>query len=121
MNECFQRALRQITGQQRIRHVVRIDELHGGQIVANQLVSELLSLQMLAHGLHGVGLPIGIMMLLGQHIASCKIVKLGLVDFLTRAIEDDAARTNVIQVIQQLGGVLCYLAIDINLVDGIER
>ena len=120
MNECFQRALRQITGQQRIGHVVRIDELHGGQIVAYQLVAELLSLQMLAHGLHRVGLPIGIMMLLGQYIASCKIFKLDLIDFLTRAIEDDAARTNVIQEIQELGGVSRYLAVDINLVDGID-
>ena len=111
----FERALGKVSRQQTVRHLVCIDVFHGRQVIGNEPFGVLLRLQVLAHGLQGVGFPKGIMISQGGHIAAQEILKLLLHDVFLRSLRDDATRTDVIIVGQQLRSVSSYFAIGVYL------
>ena len=71
---------------------------------------------MLGEGLKGIGGEEGVVTLSGDEEAAHQVVELLLVDLLLGALRDDATRTDVIEPVEQLGGVALHLVG----VDGVE-
>ena len=74
---------------------------------------------MLGEGLEGVGGEEGVVALPGDEEAAHQVVELLLVDFLLRALSDDAARSDVIQPVEHLGGVALHL-VGVDSVEGLD-
>ena len=74
---------------------------------------------MLGEGFKGVGGEEGVVTLSGDEEAAHQVVELLLVDLLLRALRDDATRTDVIEPVEQLGGVALYL-VGIDGVEGLD-
>ena len=71
---------------------------------------------MLGESLKGVGGEEGVVALSGDEEAAHQVVELLLVDLLLCALGDDASRADVIEPVEQLGGVALHLV----RVDGVE-
>ena len=94
-------------------NTLRVDEFHRRQVVCEQLTTVVRVHQVLGEGLKRVGCEEGVVSLTGQKEAAHEVVELQLVDLPLRALGDDAARTDVIQVVEHLGGVaLHFVGVD---------
>ena len=114
--ENVQSVLCEPSGQHIFVDTLGIDELHRGQVVFYQLTAVVRVHQVLGEGFEGVGGEEGVVTLSGDEEAAHQVVELLLVDLLLRALRDDATRTDVIEPVEQLGGVALHLVG----VDGVE-
>ena len=76
---------------------------------------------MLAHALQGLGFEEGISMGQRKLVAAHKIGELHVVSGILRVFFHDAAGTDVVEVVQQLGRVSLDSAVWVNLLDGFNR
>ena len=97
--EDIQRVLGQPACQHILVHVLGIDEFQGGQVVGQQLSAAGVVHQVFRQGLEGVGRKKRIVGLTGHEEAAHQPVKLLLVDLLLGALGDDAAGTNIIEIV----------------------
>ena len=76
--------------------------------------------EVFGEGLEGIGSEIGIVATTGQEEAAHQVVELLLVDLVLRALGDDAARSDVVEVVEVLGRVALHL-VGIDGVEGLDR
>ena len=97
-----------------------INELHGWQIVGQQLVAVIGIHEVFREGLESIGSEIGIISLTGMDEASQQHVELLLIDILLGTCSDDASRTYIIEIVQPLGRVVPEV-VGINILNSINR
>ena len=99
----------QVAGQERVRHIIDIEYVYGRGIVGYQTATHGGCTQMLAQALHRLGLKERDMLLAGQEVTADKLLKLFLIDLSRSRGLDDAARTDIVKVIEQLDSILLQI------------
>lgn len=104
--EKVQGPLGEVSGQQRVGHIVDIDVLHDDRIVGNEPRALLRLLQTLTDGLQRLRLPVGTLKLACRYVAAHEVFELCLNGLLGCGFLHNAARSDVIQIAQHLRRVL---------------
>ena len=115
VRENLKSALGQIAGKERVGHFVRVQQSHGGQVVTHKAVAQFRILQMLAQSLQGLRLEERIAVVGGQLIAAKQVPHLRIERRLGQRLVDNAARTHIVEIVQQLRRVALDRTIRVDL------
>ena len=100
--------------------MVYIDVLYGRKVMLYEYIPACFVLQMLTKSLQRVRLPVGIIVLSGEHITTYQIVKLLLIDFFLRPIGNDSTCSDVVKVRQELSNIRLNLSIWVDILQCID-
>ena len=117
--EDIERALRQIAGQQRVGHIVDVDKLQPAAIVVKEFRPRLRIGQVLTDRLQAVGLPIRIIGVDGKEETVQQVFYFVLRDFVWVSVAQHASRTDVVIIVEQLGGIGIDHPLWVDLIEGI--
>ena len=107
--ENVQGFLSQPDGQLVVVDAHRVDQLHARYVFGHQLVKHVGDCQVLSQRLQCVSCEIGVMVTLGYLQATQQVVELLLGDIVLGALCNDATRSDVVEIVQELGRVLLHI------------
>ena len=110
----------EVSCQHLIVYAVRVDESQGRHIVADELTAVFGFHKVLGEGFKSVSSKIRIIATTGGQETTHQVIKLLLVNLLLSTLGNNAASTDVIKVVEELGGVALHL-IRINGIEGLDR
>ena len=119
--ELLEGLLRKVARQQRVGHVGRIDECQGRGVIGHEGIQEVDVLEVLAHALKRLSLEEGIVVGNGQLIATHQIGELGIGNGILGFLVDDAARADVVEIVQHLSRIVLKVNFLLDVENGLGR